>query len=200
MSVRSLAPPFLFQDAMFANAVTGEDQLRQRVAFALSQLWVVSGVKLTPPAIAPYLRILQADAFTTYDKLMYDVTLSPAMGHYLDMVNNNKPTTGHGANENYAREILQLFTVGLVELDNSGRVKLDTKGNPIPTYSQDVIEGFARAFTGWTYAPVTGATSKFPNPANWTAPMVAFEAHHDTDAKVLLNNYKMPANQTSAGI
>ncbi len=184
------------QDAFFTNAVNGKDQLRQRVAFALAQIWVISGVKLAPEAIVPYLRLLQKDAFTTYDQLMYDVTLSPAMGHYLDMVNNNKPTPGHGANENYAREVLQLFTIGLVELDSSGRPILKN-GVPIPSYTQDNIEGFARTFTGWTYAPKPGANSRFGNPSNWTAPMVAFQANHDTGAKALLNGYTLPAGQTA---
>ena len=195
MGKTSLRPA---QDAFFANAVHGKDQLRQRVAFALAQIWVVSGVKLKPEAIVPYLRMLQADAFTTYDRVMLDVTLSPAMGHYLDMVNNNKPTAGRGADENYARELMQLFTIGLAELDSHGRQKLDSNGKPIPTYSQDTIEGFARAFTGWTYAPQPGAASKFGNPPNWNAPMVAFEGHHDqSKGKTLLNNYVLPASQTA---
>lgn len=176
------------QDAFFANAVGGSDQLRQRVAFALAQIWVVSGVKLRPEAVQPFLQLLQNDAFASYSKIMYDVTVSPGMGHYLDMVNNNKPTPGHGANENYAREILQLFTIGLVELDWSGNVKIDPTTNlPIPTYTQDTIEGFANVFTGWTYAPKPGATSKFPNPANWDAPMVPFDANHAPGPKALLN-------------
>ena len=187
------------QDAFFVNAVNGRDQLRQRVAFALGQIWVVSGVKLKPEAMVPYLRLLQQDAFSTYDKIMYDVTVSPAMGHYLDMVNNNKPTAGRGANENYARELLQLFTIGLVQLDSYGRPVKDADGNLIPTYNQDVIEGFARAFTGWTYAPKPGAAgSRFGNPAYWDAPMVAFENNHDqTGGKLLLNNYTLPRNQTA---
>ncbi len=186
------------QDSFFLNAVNGQDQLRQRVAFALGQIWVVSNVKLQPETMVPYLRLLQKDAFSTYDQIMLDVTLSPAMGHYLDMVNNNKPTPGHGANENYAREILQLFTVGLVELDNSARPKKDNKGNPIPAYDQDMVEGFANAFTGWTYAPLPGANSRWTNPTNWDAPMVPFDAHHDTDkGKKLLGGYELPANQTA---
>ncbi len=186
------------QDAFFSNAVSGPDQLRQRVAFALEQIWVVSGVKLKPEAVTPFLRLMQADAFETYDKIMYDVTLSPAMGHYLDMVNNNKPTMGRAADENYARELLKLFTVGLVKLDDWGRPVTDSTGQPVPTYDQDTIEGFARALTGWTYAPKAGANSKFPNPVNWDAPMVAFEANHDrTSGKTLLNGYVLPANQTA---
>lgn len=185
------------QDGFFVNAVNGKDQLRQRVAFALGQIWVVSGVKLRPEAVVPFLRLLQQDAFETYDKIMYDVTLSPAMGHYLDMVNNNKPTPGHGANENYAREVLQLFTIGLVQLDAYGRPVL-SNGQPVATYTQDTIEGFARTFTGWTYAPMPGAVSRFGNPPNWNAPMVPFEANHDrTAGKLLLNGYTLPANQTA---
>ncbi len=188
------------QDAFFANAVAAPDQLRQRVAFALAQIWVVSDVKLKPEAIPPYLRLLQADAFTTYDKIMYDVTLSPAMGHYLDMVNNDKPSPTHGANENYAREVLQLFTIGLNQLDASGNVVIDpTTKMPIPTYGQAEIEGFANTFTGWTYAPMAGATSKFTNPPNWNAPMVAFDAHHDTAPKLLLNGQTI-ANGQGVGV
>jgi len=128
---------------------------------------------------------------------MKDVTLSPAMGHYLDMVNNNKATAGHSADENYAREVLQLFTVGLSQLNLDGTPVLDANGQPVPTYSQDVIEDFAKLFTGWTYAPAAGATSKWTNPANWNAPMVAFENHHDTTAKTLLNGYTTLAGQTA---
>lgn len=182
------------QQGFFVNASAGDDQLRQRVALAYSQIWVVSGVKLQPHAVVPYLRLLQADAFTTYDKLLYDITLSPAMGHYLDMVNNNK---GVSPNENYAREVLQLFSVGLYQLDAYGRVVKDAKGVPVPTYNQDMIEGFSRLFTGWTYAPLAGAKSHFGNPANWDAPLVAFEANHDMTAKVLLNGHSLSANQTA---
>ena len=188
----SLAPT---QQGFFANATAGADQLRQRVAFAYSQIWVVSGVKLQPPAMVPYMRLLQADAFTTYDKLLTDITLSPAMGHYLDMVNNNK---GVSPNENYAREVLQLFSVGLYKLDAFGRPMKDSKGAFLPAYSQDQIEAFSRTFTGWTYAPLAGATrSHFGNPSNWDAPLVAFEANHDMAAKILLDGYTMPANQTA---
>ena len=186
------------QQQFFLNAVGGADQLRQRVAWALGQIWVVSGVKLNRPEYAlPYIRMLSADAFTNYRQIMKDVTLSPAMGHYLDMVNNNKATAGHSADENYAREVLQLFTVGLSQLNLDGTPVLDANGQPVPTYSQDVIEDFAKLFTGWTYAPAAGATSKWTNPANWNAPMVAFENHHDTTAKTLLNGYTTLAGQTA---
>ncbi|MCC6586715.1 MAG: DUF1800 domain-containing protein [Bryobacterales bacterium] len=192
------APLAPMQQEFYYNAVNGADQLRQRVAFALSQIWVVSGVKLTTAnQMVPYLRILQQDAFTNYRQIMTDVTLSPAMGRYLDMVNNLKPDprTGRAADENYARELLQLFTIGLVELNQDGTVREDAAGNPIPTYDQEQIEGFARAFTGWTYAPKPGAASRNTNPAYWDAPMVPVDANHDKAAKPLLNGVTLPAGQ-----
>jgi len=127
------------REAFLANAVNGPDQLRQRVAFALGEIWVVSNVKLKPPAIPPYLRLLANDAFGNYFTLMNDVTLSPAMGHYLDMVDNDKPASGQEANENYARELNQLFTIGTVTLNPDGTVMLDGSGQPIPTYDANVV-------------------------------------------------------------
>src|SRR5216684_7739450 len=105
--------PVFFQNAL--NAQAGSDQLRQRVMFALNQIWVVSGNKVGQPDFyVPYLHVLTGDAFGNYRKLMEDVTLNPAMGIYLDMVNNAKPDLANGihANENYAREFMQLFTIG----------------------------------------------------------------------------------------
>lgn len=182
------------QPGFFANAVSGDDQLRQRALLALSEILVVSRIKDNPEAIVPYLKLLQTDAFTTYDKLLYDVTLSPAMGYYLDMLNNDN---GPSPDENYAREVMQLFSIGLNLLDSYGNVIKDGNGNPIPTYTQGTIEGFSNVFTGWTYGPLPGATSKWKNPPNWLAPMAAIEAHHNMDPKVLLNGYTTPANQSA---
>ena len=98
---------------------------------------------------------------------MNDVTLSPAMGHWLDMVNNGKPNTAQGdhANENYAREFMQLFTIGTSQLNPDGSYQLDANGNQIPTYTQDTVEAFARAYTGWTYPLTPGMTQQTYNPA-----------------------------------
>jgi uncharacterized protein (DUF1800 family) len=188
------------QDEFFYNAVNGQDQLRTRVAFALHQVWVVSAVKINvPDAMLHYLRLLQQDAFGNYLNLMRDITLGPAMGHYLDMVNNDKPNpvTGRGANENYAREILQLFTLGLEKLNADGTTVKDANGLPVPTYDQEDIEELARAFTGWTYPVLPGATPKTHNPAAWSAPMVAVESVHDTDPKAILGE-SFPAHQTAS--
>jgi uncharacterized protein (DUF1800 family) len=181
------------QQQFFVNTLTGSDQLRQRVALALSEIWVVSAVKLTTAdQIVPYLRLLQQDAFSNYSKIMADVTLSPSMGHYLDMVNNDKPSAGREANENYARELLQLFTIGVNELNDDGTQTISTSGQPIPTYDQSVVQGFARVFTGWTYAPMPGVTPRNHNPAYFAAPMVAVESLHDTGSKTLLDGFTLP--------
>ena len=183
------------QEAFFYNGVDGKDQLRQRMAWALGEIWVVSAVKLKAQAISPFNRILQRNAFNTYDVLMKEVTLSPAMGRYLDMVNNNRPTPTKGANENYARELLQLFTIGLNELYDDGTLMMNA-GRPVPTFTQDTVEGFARSFTGWTYAPLPGAVSRFGNPEDYASPMVAFAANHDTDAKTVLSGVVLPIRQS----
>ena len=108
-TVTSLLPT---QQVFFTNALNNPDQLRQRVALALSEIWVTSGFTVPPQGMAPYMRLLLQDAFVNYRTLMNDVTLSPAMGRYLDMVNNDNPPSGQHANENYARELMQLFTIG----------------------------------------------------------------------------------------
>lgn len=183
----------------FMNAQQGEDQLRQRVTLALSQIVVVSAAALNDgPGAAVYLDLLGRNAFGNYRQLLQELTLNPGMGDYLDMVNNDKPNpvTGRQANENYARELLQLFTLGLVQLHPTGAPKLDTALNPVPTYDQDVVEGLARAFTGWTYAPAAGQTPQPHNPRNYLLPMVLWPANHDVGAKLILNGQVLPAGQT----
>jgi uncharacterized protein (DUF1800 family) len=177
------------QQRFFVQNLTAQDQLRQRVAFALSQIFVIGGAKVTDPTgYTNYLQLLENDAFTNYRQIMQDVTLSPAMGDWLDMVNNGKPNTSKGdhANENYAREFMQLFTIGTSQLNPDGTYRLDSGGNQIPTYAQNTVEAFALAYTGWTYPLAPGATQQTYNPAYWTGPMVAVDSNHDTTAKQLL--------------
>jgi uncharacterized protein (DUF1800 family) len=192
---------FPVQVQFFANAVNQPDQLRQRTALALSEILVVSGnvIKL-PNAMANYQRIFLRNAFGNFRDVLREVTLSPAMGRFLNMANNDKPNPAKGIepNENYAREVLQLFSVGLSQLNVDGSLQLDAKGQPIPSYDQDTVEGFAHAFTGWTYAPRPGATrNKFGNPSYYDAPMVAFDDHHDKGTKKLLNGTVLPGGQTA---
>jgi uncharacterized protein (DUF1800 family) len=171
------------QEQFFKNAVTGSDQLRQRVAFALGQIAVVSGVKLPHyDEMMPYQQMLLNHAFGNYHAFLKDVTLSPAMGHYLDMVNNDIPSGTQSANENYARELMQLFSIGLAQL-NAGGTRTTTPATA--TYSEDDVRAMARVLTGWTY-PACFAASKWTNPACFQSPMVAIEAHHDNSAKLFL--------------
>jgi len=165
------------------------DQLRQRVAFALSQIFVTSDafnftIQGNPAPLAAYYDILVDDAFGNYRKLLEDVTLSPAMGSYLSMLGNRKPDAvlNIRPDENYAREIMQLFSVGLVQLNIDGTPIL-ANGQPVPTYTQLTVKGFAHAFTGWSYFGCQGKYFVNPNCAmidknnesQWTQPMEPVE-------------------------
>jgi uncharacterized protein (DUF1800 family) len=187
------------QRRFFQNAMTAPDQLRQRVAFALSQIFVVSGTDIYEAyGMAAYQNMLLKNAFGNFRDLLTDVTLSPVMGNYLDMVNNDKPdpTRGTTPNENYARELLQLFSIGIYKLNPDGTLRTDANGKPIPSYDEDIVEGYAYLFTGWTYPPRPGATSKWTNPINYEGSMVAFASHHDTSAKPVLDGRTIPAGQS----
>lgn len=189
------------QAAFFRNAVTGQDQLRQRVAFALSQIWVVSQQSGVTPAYAypPYWRIFRDHAFGNYRDLIQAVTLSPAMGRYLNMANNNKanPKTNTSPNENYGRELLQLFTLGLTQLNSDGSPVLDQNSNPVPTYTEAIIPQMAKVVTGWTYPTAPNATPKTNNPAYFFGQMFAVNAEHDTTAKSIFGNITIPAGGTA---
>ncbi len=193
------------QRDFFTNAITAPDQLRQRVAWALSQITVTSGNERDLSyayVMSRYQNIMFQEAFGNYQTLLQKITLSPAMGNYLDMVNNDRASGARVANENYAREIMQLFSVGLEELNDDGSTIKDAQGVPIPTYDQNTIKEFAKVFTGYTYAdpanPAGPATKK--NGAYYAANMVTYpttaNAGHETSAKTLLNGVVVPAGQT----
>ncbi len=193
------------QVAFYQNAVNPQpssDQLRQRVVLALNQLWVVSGNKVGQPRFfTPYILTLGADSFTNYRQIMENVTLNPAMGLYLDMVDNAKPdpVAGTHANENYAREFLQLFTIGPNQLNPDGTPVLQS-GNFVPTYTQTDIQNMARVFTGWTFSDPALNCANWPygdyNSPQAGSPMVACDNNHDVAAKTVLGN-ALSANQTS---
>jgi len=188
------------QRAFFQNAVTGQDQLRQRVAFALSEILVVSAVTTKCAyAFPPYWRLFRDNAFGNYREAIKALTLSPAMGNYLNMANNNKanPAKGTAANENYARELMQLFTLGLTQLNPDGSPALDSHKNPVPTYNQSAVTNLAKALTGWTYPTAPGATAKVNNPAYYIGQMFAVEAEHDTTSKAIFSGIAIPAGQTA---
>ena len=188
-------------DIWFRNSVGGSDQLRQRVAFALSEIMVVSqlGALINAPySVADYYDKLALFAFGNYRDLMEVVTLHPAMGVYLSMLGNEKPNPALNIrpDENYARELMQLFSIGLVELNIDGTVRTDAFGQPIPTYDQSIIEGFAHVFTGWHYAGAPSFPQAFQNDNNQTVPMQLYPDFHDTGEKKLLSGFTIPAGQT----
>jgi uncharacterized protein (DUF1800 family) len=186
------------QAAFFQNAVSGQDQLRQRVAFALSEIWVVSEQSGIPAyAMPPYWRILRDNAFGNYRDIIKAVTLNPSMGRFLNMANNNKanPAKGTAANENYARELMQLFTLGLTQLNSDGSPILDATRKPAPTYDQGVVTNMAKVLTGWTYPVPPGTTSKHDKPPYFVGQMHAVEGNHDTSQKTIFGNVVIPAGQ-----
>jgi uncharacterized protein (DUF1800 family) len=189
----------------FKNAVQGGDQLRQRVAWALSQILVTSGLDVTLSSwMQPYQQLLYQSAFGNYRQLLYDVTRSAAMGRYLDVVNNQCQTrtppdtsvcqTGAAVkpNENYARELLQLFSIGVELLNPDATPILDAQGVTIPAYDQETIEEFSRVFTGWILAPQFGAGIP-----NYRDPMRVNESRHDRGPKTLLNGVMLPGGQST---
>jgi uncharacterized protein (TIGR03437 family) len=204
----------LYDDAMmetfWKQAVLGNDQLRQRVAYALSQIFVVSfnsDLQGEYIAVASYADMLNRNVFGNFRQLLEDVTLHPAMGRYLDHITNDKedPVTGRNPNENYAREVLQLFSIGLYKLHPDGSLMLDSKGLPIETYDQNVVKGFAHVFTGWSYGSFTKTEQNWRWPPIWNngsqfwrVPMELWPDHHSTTTKQLLNGVTLPASQTAA--
>ena len=200
-------PQFLFElqpdrvDIWFRNALHGPDQLRQRVAFALSEIMVVSQLGVLGNmtySLGDYYDVLSRNAFGNYRDLIEEVTLHPAMGVYLSMLGNEKPDPllNIRPDENYARELMQLFSIGLVELNIDGTVRVDPQGNPIPTYDQSIIEDFAHVYTGWTYAGAPSFRQAFPTDFNQVIPMQLYPGFHDTGPKTLLGGVELPAGQS----
>jgi uncharacterized protein (DUF1800 family) len=174
----------------------GNDQFRQRVAMALSEIWVAPIQQ--DNAMPFYLNTLANDAFTNYRTIMQDVAVTPQMGTYLNMLNSAAPGPGQIANENFGREMMQLFTLGPNLLNQDGTAQTDGNGNTIPTYTELQVEAFARAYTGWTYTNANGsAPGAFNYTPNWSAPMGAVDSLHDTNAKILLNGTVLPQAQTA---
>jgi uncharacterized protein (DUF1800 family) len=178
----------------FSNALNRQDQLRQRVAFALHQILVVSAATEVnrPSWMTVYLQALDRNAFGSYRTLLQEITLSPAMGEYLDM----RLSTRTSPNENFAREVLQLFSIGTDQLNLDGTPKRDSQGAPLASYSQTDVNEFTRVFTGWNFVPGTIAAGT----ANWRDPMVPRGGqNHDAGAKTLLNGFSIPACSSPNG-
>lgn len=206
-------PSTLFTNTWWKNSITGQDQLRQRLAFALSEIMVVSWANNTGP-LANNGRVL-ADYYDqlvdyclptsgladsgTFRGLLKAVTLTPAMGLYLDMRANQKGdiTIGRHPNENYAREIMQLFSIGIFRQWDDGRFILGKDAGLIPTYSQTEILGLSDLFTGWNYAQANQGNGRAPTNfgpgQDFLNPMVLVPTQHELKPKALLNNVMIPA-------
>ncbi len=207
-------PSSLFTNTWWKYSITAPDQLRQRLAFALSEILVVSynndsgPLRTNARALADYYDILVDYCLPTsglpdsgnFRGILKTVTLTPAMGLYLDMRANTKgdDTLGRHPNENYAREIMQLFSVGLNHLWDDGKLVLDSTGDLVPTYNQSTILGMAALLTGWNYWQPLQANGRLPVSfggavANYLDPMVLVPLQHDINAKLLLDNVVCPA-------
>ena len=178
----------------------GPDPLRQRVALALSELFVVSdnfgAVGDNPVGLANYYDMLLDNSFGNYRDLLRDVSLHPIMGVYLSHLRNERtdPARGRYPDENYAREIQQLFSIGLFQLNIDGTLQLDAEGKPIPTYDNDDITEFAKVFTGLSYAsPVPDFRGGDPV---WIQPMRMYDAYHEPGPKFLLRGWYLPPGQS----
>jgi uncharacterized protein (DUF1800 family) len=175
------------QNWFYREAFYGDAQLRHRVAWALSQIWVISGTDIQQSShMVAYHKVLSRNAFGNWRNLMQEMTLNPGMGDYLDM----RESTRFYRNENFAREILQLFNVGLVMLNQDGTVQTDSQNNPIPTYDQITINNFTLLLTGWNLceASLTLCPNRSPGSPNFIDSMIITNPNnHDLSAKTLLN-------------
>jgi uncharacterized protein (DUF1800 family) len=195
-----------FYESFWQQAATAPDQLRQRVAFALSEIFVTSfnSGRQDPRGMAAYYDILENDAFGNFRTLLNDVTYSPSMGIYLTYLGNQKedPRTGRNPDQNYAREVMQLMTIGLYKLNPDGTVQKDLFGNAQPTYTTDDVIGMSKVFTGLSYynpAPTNGTFYGGNRDKDaYTKPMIVYNGYHSTSAKTLLG-ITIPASATADG-
>lgn len=173
-------------NAIWWRLLNSPDTLRQRVVLALSEIFVVSVRNMPVPwgqfGCAAYWDLLEAECFGNFRTLIERITLSPAMGVYLSMRGSSKEdASGRRPDENFARELLQLFTIGLVQLQPDGSPQLDASGQPVETYSNDDITGLARVFTGWDFDRFDAGS-----PAYMQRPMVFNPGAHSTADKTFL--------------
>ena len=177
-------------NTIWRKFISSPDGLRQRVVLALSEICVASVLGIDASwrqfSVANYLDILEANAFGNYRTLLQQISLSPAMSYYLTYRGSAKanPTTGSEPDENYARELMQLFTIGLLKLNDDGSVQTNGTGAGIETYTQDDVSGLARVFTGWNI-DLTGFSSPYP-PDIQQRPLVSTASKYETGSKTFL--------------
>jgi len=180
-----------FDNSVWRQLITGQDQLRQRVGMALLEMLVVgvSGLdgNWSDYAIAGYLDVLMDNSFGNYRTLLEKVSTSTTMSWYLTFENNQKanPQTGAQPDENYARELMQLFTIGLYQLNPDGTLKM-SGGKPVETYAQADVSGLARVFTGFTWDPFTYQSNYDTTPARLRRPLIQEPQWHEMGVKTFL--------------
>ena len=186
-------------ESWWNQSVRAPDQLRQRVAFALSQIFVISDrdsqIINYPYGSAAYNDLLLDGAFGRYRDLLEAVSLHPMMGMYLSHVRNQPVTSMSFPDENYAREVMQLFSIGLWQLHPDGSRKVGPGGGPIPTYDQTVVEEMARVFTGWSFHSDDLQFGFYSAPVDEVRPMQLYDAFHDDGAKTLFDGVVLPTGQ-----
>jgi uncharacterized protein (DUF1800 family) len=188
-------------ESFWAQAVRSPDQLRQRTVFALTEIFVVStvnsAVDIQEDAHASYLDMLSRNAFGNFRTLLEEVWRHPTMGAYLSSIGNEKEVPGgRQPDENYAREVMQLFSIGLWQLNDDGSRKLDAAGKWIPTYTQNDIKGMARVFTGWSWGQdgPNRDYDDFGKPIRWDLLMDPYPSKHSSSAKAIINGVVIPPN------
>ncbi|UVO53932.1 DUF1800 family protein [Sphingomonas sp. SUN039] len=185
-----------FDPAVWKQLISGQDQLRQRTGMALLNMLVVGidGLNTNWKAFAQagYMDVLWDNAFGNYRDIMDKISLNAAMGYWLTYIGNRKANTTTGAqpDENYARELMQLFTIGLYKLNADGTQQL-TGGNPVETYTQDDVQQLARVFTGFTLDSTDSTT-----PDRLRRPLINVAANYETGAKAFLGA-TIPAGTTA---
>jgi uncharacterized protein (DUF1800 family) len=199
-----------FQYAWWQAAMKRPDIFRQRIAFALSEIFVISkdsDIRNHGDGLASYYDVLLTHAFGNYRDLIEEIALHPSMGIYLSHFRNQKTDLEENIypDENFARELMQLFSIGLFQLKLNGDLKLDSNGNPIPAYDAEDVRNLAKVFTGLGAGDITqqgvdeGHTMSFYTSArllNYTSPMIMYEDFHEEGEKVILGNKVIPEGQT----
>jgi len=192
-----------FYNSYWQQAISAPDQLRQRMKLALSEIFVISltDTNVEERGASSYYDMLGVNAFGNFRTLLEQVTLHPMMGVYLTWLGNQKedPATGRQPDENYAREVMQLMTIGLYQLNQDGTVKTDGAGRPLPTYTPDDISGLAKVLTGYSYYSPTPTAGTFRGTNKSTdatvRSMIAYPAFHSTSSKAFLG-VLIPASAT----
>jgi uncharacterized protein (DUF1800 family) len=193
----------LFKWCWWTQAMAAQDVLRQRIALALSEIFVISlqndELEAEQQGVSNYYDMLLRNSFGNFRDLLFDVTMHPCMGFYLSHLRNRKanPSENRFPDENYAREVMQLFSIGLFELNQDGSRKLDGNGNTIPTYGNEQIREFAKVFTGLTFKGNAIDEEEFLYGENdYSSPMEMYEPEHQPSTKNLLRGSVLPAGQS----